>query len=338
MTKIHLTGTKFGDMLHNIWVANLIEIDNKFDSDTGFFHESGKDYPWYGGYLGIGTWVNSGRFHRGAFSRSSDHFVSLALRCINNLERNNKYVDFVDKYFYYFRNNHDPKLGPPNATFKAEKYPADAPGHWGFVVNNPQSQGCEINEIPLPEETDGHGSVMIGRWLAWRTLGRPTDEWLTSPREDIYGKSRWDTTSDAAEFVCWLMDYTGMDLVWCEGESTGWGALNNKTFTLVPENWKDETDPEKIRKNYANSNMYELYPNYVCMTALKCSAQIADSIGEKESAKRWRSYADRIQKGIMRSLIVGEHGHMTWKQSRFLFSQACKILLCKRGLRFSTTG
>ncbi len=102
-----------------------------------------------------------------------------------------------------------------------------------------------------------------------------------TPRSEVYGYSRWESTRDAAEFICWMMDYTGRDLVYSEGEFTGWGGIM-KDFCLVPKGMSTETDPEKIRENYANANMYEPYPNYACMTALKCAAEMADSAGQSD--------------------------------------------------------
>lgn len=315
--RIRFQGDVMADMLSNIWVANLAQIAEKFDRETGFFHESGKDYPWYGGYSGIGTWAPIGVYYSGAFGRCSDHFVTLALRCIDDPVRVNSFVDFTDKYFYYYRANHDPEKGPPNPILEVERYPKDAPSHWAFVITGGNGP-WQINEIPGDEETDGHGATIVARWVAWRNLGAPTGEWLTTPREEIFGKSRWDVTREAAEFVCWLMDYTGMDVLYCEGETTGWGGKAPWGMRLTGvEDWPNETDREKIRRNYANANMYEVYPSHVCMIGLRCSAQIADALGKTDEAKRWRTYADRLQAGMVRLLAVGEHGSMKWKESRF---------------------
>jgi hypothetical protein len=315
--RIRFIGGVEGDMLSNLWVANLTQIADKFPSEDGFFHETGKATPWYGGYSGIGTWIPIGVYHRSAFSRSADHFATLALRCIDDPVRNENFVDFVDRYFYYYRHDHDPEHGPPNAGLAVERYPDGAPGHWAFCIP-PGGPPWQINEIPGDEETDGHGATAVARWLAWRTLGAPKGAWLTEPREEIYGHSRWDTTREAAEFICWLMDYTGMDVIWCEGESTGWGGKAPWGMRLTDvEDWPGETDPEKLRRNYANANMYEPYPSWTCRTALLCSADIADALGEAKEAERWRAYAARLEAGMVRLLAVGEHGSMTWKESRF---------------------
>ena len=314
---IRFEGGKWAQMLSNIWAANIEELDTKFEQN-GFFRESGVSAPWYAGYNGIGTWLpDIGVYSGGAFARCADHFVSLAVRLIQNAKRNDNFVDFVDHWFYFFRNDHDPENGPPNDGFDAAAYPADAPGHWTFILNNPAYIPYPVNEIPGGEEMDGHGAVMVARWLTWRHAGAPTGEWLTAPREEVFGNSRWDTTRDAAEFVCWLMDYTGMDVMWSEGETTGWGArIAEDEYLLIPGDMHKETDPEKIRKNYANSNMYEPYPTFVCMTALQVSAQMAEAMGKPELAERWRSYADRLYHGMLRMLISGSAGRgLTWRVS-----------------------
>ncbi len=306
---IRFKGDNFADMLSNMWVANLMNMDKKFESDTGYFRETAPDSPFYGGYNGCGSWVPAGIYSEGAFSRTSDHYVTLALRCIEDKKRITNYVDFADNWFYFYRSDHDPNNGPPNEGLDIERYPDDAPGHWAFVMNGPLAIPLEINEVHGCEELDGHGATAIARWYAWKLLGKPTDDWLTKPRDDVYGKSRWDTTKEAAEFICWLMDYTAMDVVWSESEFTGWAGGG----VCIPDGMKDETDPEKIRKNYANSDMYQIYPSFACLTGLKCSADIADAMGEKQLAEKWRKYADKIKTAAVRLLTYGNYNNRVWE-------------------------
>lgn len=307
--RIRFIGDRFADMLSNIWVANIMNMDEKFEPDTGYFHETTEDSPFYGGYMGLGSWAPIGIYHTGAFSRTSDHYATLALRCLHNDERITSYVDFADSWFYFYRNDHDPENGPPNDGLDIERYPDDAPGHWAFVMTGPLAMPLEINEIPGDEEMDGHGATIVARWVAWRLSGGIVGDWLMKPRDKVYGHSRWDTTRDAAEFICWLMDYTGMDVVWSESEFTGWagGRLS------IPEGMSKETNPENIRKNYANSDMYEVYPSYTCMTGLLCSADIADRIGKSELAEKWRKYAEIIRVAMMRLLDYGPAQKRMWR-------------------------
>jgi len=219
-------------MLSCIWSANIIDIDKKFYAGNGEFHESGKNAPCYGSYGGIGTWGPMGVYYNGIFSRCSDHFASLAIRCIDNSERITNYFNYCDKLLYYYRNDHDPKNGPPNHNLDINKYPSNAPPHWSFFMSNPGGYmpAGEINELHGDEEMDGHGATIVGRWLAWRHLGAPTGGWFTAPRSDVYEKSPWQSSIDSTEFICWLLDYTKRDVVYSEGETTGWCGHGNHTL------------------------------------------------------------------------------------------------------------
>jgi len=298
------------DMLSCIWIENMTAMEEKFNPDTGFFHESGKNAPFYGSYDGIGTWAPVGVYNLQAFPRCSDHYASLVLRCVENPKRLTTYVDFCDKWVYFYRDNHDPKQGPPNAGLIIERYPTNLP-HWGFVMNGPLAAADDISDIHGAEETDGHGSTIVGRWLAWRHKGAPTDEWMTEPRSNIYGKSRWDTTRDTAEFLCWLMDYTERDVMWCEGETTGWGGGGN----LFPKDMEFQTNRAKIVENFKKANMYEPYPSYVCLTALKCAAEMADAMKKPELAERWEKYSKRIRNGMLAELTTNWNGKTVWRRS-----------------------
>jgi len=319
-TQIRFKGGIEADMLTNVWTTNLALIGENFPADKGVFYESVKDIgPWYGGYSGIGTWAPVGVYYmeQTAYGRSSDHIATLALRHINNKERLSSYVDYVDHWLYFFRDNHDPEKGPDNSKLNIERYPEDAFPNWSFIISSPMILPYgEIDPVPGTQETDGHGATMVGRWMAWRMMGAPTGNWLEEPRENVWGYSRWESTYDAAEFVCWYMDYTGMDLMFSEGESTGWGGGHSgNPLSLVPDGMSEANDIEEIRKHYANSNMYHVYPTWVCAVGLRGSAEIAMARGDKELAERWLSYADRLQQGMFRLLRVGDHRNFTWKVS-----------------------
>lgn len=303
-----------GDMLSNIWTANLLNIDEKFDPATGCFYETGVGSPFYGGYQGIGTWEGIG-VYREPYSRTSDHYVRQALRCIDNPERITSYVDYCDKWLYFYRSDRDPANGPDNGALDVARYPKDAPPHWAFVMNGPAAIPYPINEIPGDEEMEGHSSTVVARWFAWKLLGRPTGEWMTSARDSVYRKTRWQSTKDATDFICWLMDYTGRDVVWSEGEFTGWAAKFAK-IPQIPAGMDTVTDPVRIRENYANSDMYEVYASYTSMTALLCSAEMADAMGERALAQRYRDYAARIRSGMLRLLAVGPDHDRMWKVAR----------------------
>jgi hypothetical protein len=173
-----------------------------------------------------------------------------------------------------------------------------------------------IDPVPGGQETCGHGATIVARWLAWRHLGAPAGDWLTAPREDVWGHSRWKATHDAAEFICWYMDYSGMDVMFSEGETTGWAAgPPDNPMSLMPERPADSSDMEAVRRFYANANMYEPYPTWVCCVALRCGAQMAEAMDKPELAGRWRAYAGRLERGMLRLLRVNDHNNPMWRVS-----------------------
>ena len=310
-----------GDMLSNMWVANLLNINEKFESESGFFYETGVASPFYGGYSGIGTWAPAG-VYRQAYSRTTDHYVRLALRNIDNKQRVTNFVDFCDKWLYFYRADHNPLNGPVNntendisRTLDVTRYPKDAPPHWAFVMDHPAQIPSQINEIEGDEEMEGHSSTIVSRWYSWKLMGKPTDDWMTKPREEVYNKSRWQSSKDAADFICWLIDYTGRDVIYSEGEFTGWGGKWSK-ITQIPLNMDKETDKQKIRDNYANSDMYGVYASYTSYIGLLCSEEMAKAMGEATLAKKYKDYADRIRNAMLRLLAVGPDNNRTWRVTR----------------------
>ncbi len=318
-TRIRFLGGVKGDMLTNVWTANLQLIDEKFPADTGVFWESvPKIGPWYGGYNGFGTWAPVGVYwgENTAFARCSDHYATLALRLIHNDRRLTHFVDFVDHWLYFFRHDHDPANGPDNQALDLGQYPEGAYPNWAFVFSNPMGMPLPIDPVPGDQETGGHGATMVARWVAWRNLGAPRGDWLTAPRNNVFGKSRWDSTKDAAEFICWYLDYTGMDVLFTEGETTGWAAGGaDAPLGLIPGRPADAKDMAAVRRFYANANMYEPYPTWVGQVALRCSADLAEAVGDTASAERWRAYAQRLRDGMLRLLRVGDHRKLMWRVS-----------------------
>ncbi len=313
VTQIHFTanvvnGVDYAQMLNNIWVSNLMNIDQKVERQTGFLQEDCKDCQWYGGYSGIGTFKECGIYFNHAYARTADHLATIALRNIDDTQRNTKYVDFVDKWLYYYRHDHNLANGPENRRVDTVFYPADAPPHWAMEINQ-IADWPVINELSGDEEMDGHGCTMISRWYAWRINGAPIDNWLTSPRKDVYGKSRWQSTADAANFVCWLMDYTAQDVIWSEGEIDCWG-MNG---TLTPGMSAKETNRKKILQAYEHADMYELYPSFACMIALECSSQIARSLGKIQQANKWEKYALRISNKLIARLTFNTPQGRIWR-------------------------
>ena len=289
------TGIRFlsdsveGDMLSNIWVANLTNIDEKFDPATGCFYETGVGSPFYGGYQGIGTWEPIG-IYREPYSRTLGSLRAAGAALHRQPATAYQLRGLLRQMALFLPGRPRSAERTGQRADRRLQYPKDAPPHWAFVMNGPAAIPYEINEIPGDEEMEGHSSTIVSRWFAWKQLGKPTGEWLTETRDSVYRKSRWQSTKDATDFICWLLDYTGRDVVYSEGEFTGWAAKFSK-ISQIPKNMDTETDPRKIRDNYANCDMYEVYASYTSMTALLCSAEMAEAMGDTALAEKYRAYA-----------------------------------------------
>jgi hypothetical protein len=109
------------------------------------------------------------------------------------------------------------------------------------------------------------------------------------------------------------MDYTGRDVIWSEGEATGWGGPN---LCQIPAGMGNATIAAQIKQNYQQADMFETYATFMCHTALRCSADMADAMGDTARSVRWRSYAQRIVNAMKQELVVGTAPDETWRYCR----------------------
>lgn len=115
-------------------------------------------------------------------------------------------------------------------------------------------------------ENDGHGLTSMFLYRLWQRLPN-RDEWL---------RARWPDVKAAGDWVLWQFDHPKIS-----------GATNGVLFTT---------------SEAAAMVGYSVYPDYTCVNALDGLAQMADSIGQTNSAAQWR---DRAAK--MRSAIVEQY-------------------------------
>ncbi len=108
-------------------------------------------------------------------------------------------------------------------------------------------------------ENDGHGLVTMFLYKLWLRLP-DRDEWL---------RVRWPDVKAAGDWVLWQLQHPEIS------QST-----NGILFTT--------SESAKIKGGYS------VYPDYTCLIALQALAQMADSIGETNSAEQWRACADKL--------------------------------------------
>ena len=119
-------------------------------------------------------------------------------------------------------------------------------------------------------ENDGHGLTTLFIYKAWQWMP-DRDEWLRAHWPDVKGLGDW---------ILWQFDHPEISgatngLLHTTGESSGGGG-------------------------------YSVYPDCVCMDALRALAVMADSIGETNSAAQWRARADKMQEAITENYIIND--------------------------------
>jgi hypothetical protein len=119
-------------------------------------------------------------------------------------------------------------------------------------------------------ENDGHGLITGFLYKLWQRLPN-RDEWL---------RARWPDVKAAGDWILWQFAHPEIS-----------GATNGVLHTT---------------SECAAMNGYSVYADYVCMDALRELAQMADSIGETNSAGQWRDRADKMRQAIAANYIIND--------------------------------
>ena len=122
----------------------------------------------------------------------------------------------------------------------------------------------------IPYENDGHGLITLFLYKLWQRLPDNQD-WL---------RSRWPDVKAAGDWILWQFDHPEIS-----------GATNGVLHTTGEA---------------AHSNGYSVYADDICQDALEALAQMADSIGETQSAERWRDRAKKMRRAIADNYIIND--------------------------------
>jgi hypothetical protein len=117
-------------------------------------------------------------------------------------------------------------------------------------------------------ENDGHGLTTLFIYKVWQRLP-DRDKWLREHWPDVQGLGDW---------ILWQFAHPEISR-----------ATNGLLHTLSES---------------SGGNGYSVYPDCICMDALRGLATMADSIGENASASRWRARADKMQAAITEHYII----------------------------------
>lgn len=119
-------------------------------------------------------------------------------------------------------------------------------------------------------ENDGQGLTTLFLYKLWQHLP-DRDEWL---------RSRWPDIKATGDWILWQFGHPEIS-----------GATNGLLYTTGEA---------------AHGKGYSVYADSACMHALRAVAQMADSIGETNSATQWRERADKMRAAITEHYIVSD--------------------------------
>lgn len=121
-----------------------------------------------------------------------------------------------------------------------------------------------------PFENDGHALISLSLYKLWQRL----------PDRDAWLHSHWTDVKAAGDWIPWQFDHPDLS-----------GAANGVLYTTGES---------------AGGKGYSVYPDFACMTALQALAQMADSIGETQSAELWRDRAEKMRKAIPARYLIND--------------------------------
>jgi len=132
------------------------------------------------------------------------------------------------------------------------------------------SRVINIPDFAAPLENDGHGLIAMFIYK----------HWLRAPDRDTWLRAHWTDVKAAGDWIPWQFNHAQIT-----------GAADGVLYTTGES---------------ANGKGYSVYPDAVCMTALEALAQMADSVGETQSAALWRDRAEKMRKAIPARYLMND--------------------------------
>lgn len=130
---------------------------------------------------------------------------------------------------------------------------------------------CRVINTPTKGdcfENDGHGLVSVFLYLLWQRL----------PDRHAWLRARWPDVKAAGDWILWQFDHPEISR-----------ATNGVLHTMSECSVMDG---------------YSVYADAVCRDALQALAQMAESIGETNSAAQWRERAEKMRLAITSQYVV----------------------------------
>lgn len=146
-------------------------------------------------------------------------------------------------------------------------------------------------------ENDGHGLVMLMRYAHWLHSGQ-SRQWL---------ERYWNGTVEAAQWICWQLDNP---LRRTPGQIKKSGTRRERLVGME--------QPADVLYTSSECSGYrdcEIYSNACCLFGLRAAVRMAKAAGQGELARTWQSYADRLEAGIAKHMVVDSPFGPIWRFS-----------------------
>ncbi len=241
-------------ILTNIFYRNILDMSlDKIDSE-GRPHTSGRTAPSFGNYIGFGVHRNNvGHFRAPCFSRDLGRTAIEVLNLGNDVNMR-KFVDVIHQYLYDDRNKY---------------YEAT----W-LRVCNCKYLGWEMNDFLNSKENDGHASMMLAVYHAYR-CGIIGLDYIKANKKFFY---------DAAGWYGWQVENPG---------------ISNFELVLCGE----------TEASTQQNGIPDLFSNAMSVYALEAYAFIAEDAGFEELQKKCTELAQLLRKGIEKVFSYESYRH-----------------------------
>lgn len=283
--RIHFSGDRIAEIATGVIYHNMKNLEERTDDD-GFIHTSYQDAPSWR-YSGFGPYVPKANSYTHLFYSRDAARAIMTLNSFGHIAKAEAGCGFGNRWMMYYKEQGLTIRGVP------------VPGHFSVMPNDPmiyskylaptahwptrytEEEFGEGYQNLGNQETDGHGLMMMANYNVWINLGRQSD-WVNK---------NWTYIEEAAEWIVWCFEHPDISFV-----------QNNLLY--------GETEAALDLRTWQMG--WTMYTNVPCCLGMMGYAEMAESVGRKDTADKWRMYAERIRIGINTDL-TDEEG---WNLSR----------------------
>ena len=290
--RVRYGGNRYAEMLTNEYMHCLGE---------SVFNDARLKCQDHGGYSGIGTYQPAGEAGGHTWTRDLGR-VLIERAKAGQLDPVRRSIATYDELLYGLGGH---RTAP--VPHWVQNYFFDSPPQYPGVHLDGQChlpRSTRSGEVVVGNlENDGHGLLMLARYRYWMQAGQDPD-WLAAT---------WPATRDAAEWVCWQLD-NPFDVASMAVDSPDEWLYCFKD--PARQHYPDCLWTESESSYYGACEIWGHFCGYAGLLASirMADAHIARARGDEDTAARWRTYAERMKRGMLAHLVVDDPCYgRTWK-------------------------